>query len=139
MAFNFVVRVGNLHWFGRLRRHTRSRLRQLRGQVRTHIVPTVFFPDPPTPPPLLTQPVMFTTDQKWTVALLKLLDDMNAPDYAFSKILKWAHSAQAEGYSFHPANGGLSRTRNTDVLFASLKNAKRLSPSVSMVVAARSK
>ena len=44
---------------------------------------------------------------------------MNAPDYAFSKILKWAHSAQVEGYSFHPANGGLSRTRNIDVLFAS--------------------
>ena len=43
-----------------------------------------------------------------TVALLKLLDDMNAPDYAFSKILKWAHNAQAESYSFHPANGGLS-------------------------------
>ena len=71
-------------------------------------------PDPPTPFPLSTQPVMFTTDQKWTVALLKLLDDMNAPDYAFSKLLKWAHSAQAEGYSFNPANGGLSRTRNID-------------------------
>jgi hypothetical protein len=90
-------------------------------------------PCPPTPPPLSTQPMMFTTDQKWTVALLKLLDDINAPDYAFSKILKWAHSAQAEGYSFHPANGGLSRTRNIDVLFASLKNAKRLLPSVSTV------
>jgi hypothetical protein len=70
----------------------------------------IAIPCPPTPPPLSTQPVMFTTDQKWTVALLKLLDDMNVPDYAFSKILKWAHSAQAEGYSFHPANGGLSRT-----------------------------
>ena len=43
--------------------------------------------------------MMFTTDQKWTVALLKLLDeDMNALDYAFSKILKWAHNAQAEAY-----------------------------------------
>jgi hypothetical protein len=91
-------------------------------------------PGPPTTSlPLSTQPVMFTTDQKRTVALLKLLDDMNAPDYAFSKILKCAHSAQAEGYSFHPANGGLSRTQNIDVLFASLKNAKRVLPSVSMV------
>ena len=40
---------------------------------------------------------MFTTDQKWTVALLKLLDDMNAPDYAFTKILKWAHSKAQYG------------------------------------------
>ena len=93
----------------------------------------IAIPCPPTPPPLSTQPVMFTTDQKWTVALLKLLDDMNAPDYAFNKILKWAHSAQAEGYAFHPANGGLSRTRNIDMLFASLKNAKQLLPSVSTV------
>jgi hypothetical protein len=27
---------------------------------------------------------LFTSDQKWTIALLKLLDDMNAPDYAFT-------------------------------------------------------
>jgi hypothetical protein len=61
------------------------------------------------PPPLSTQPMIFTADQKWTVALLKLLDDMNALDYAFSQILKWAHNAQAEAYSFHPAaNGRLS-------------------------------
>ena len=90
-------------------------------------------PDPPTPPPLSTQPLMFTTDQKWTVALLKLLDDMNVPDYVFSKILKWAHSAQAKGYLLYPANGGLSRTRNIDVLFASIKNAKQLLPSVSTI------
>ena len=68
----------------------------------------IVIPPPPTPAPLSTQPLMFTTDQKWTVVLLKLLDDINAPDYAFTKILKWAHSAQAEGYSFHRANGGLS-------------------------------
>ena len=28
----------------------------------------IAIPCPPTPPPLSTQPVMFTTDQKWTVA-----------------------------------------------------------------------
>ena len=49
----------------------------------------IAIPCPPTPPPLSTQPVMFTTDQKWTVALLKLLDDINAPpDYAFSRKLR---------------------------------------------------
>ena len=48
----------------------------------------IVIPTPPTPSPaaLSTQPLMFTTaDQKWTVALLKLLDNMNAPDYAFTK------------------------------------------------------
>ena len=94
----------------------------------------IVIPPPPTPPPLSTQPLMFKTDQKWTVALLKLLDNTNAPDYAFTKLLKLAYCAQAEGYSFHPANGGLlSLTQNIDVLFASLKSAKQLLPSVSTV------
>ena len=76
---------------------------------------------------------MYSTDQKWTIALLKLLNDMNAPDYAFSRILKWAHHTQTEGYSFQPVNGGLSRIRNVDVLFASLTNDKRVLPSVATV------
>ena len=42
----------------------------------------IVLPPPPSPPPLSRQPLMFTTDQKWTVALLKLLDNVNAPDYA---------------------------------------------------------
>ena len=46
-----------------------------------------------TPLLLSIQPMMFTADQKWTVALLKLLDDINPPDCAFSKILRWAHNA----------------------------------------------
>ncbi len=41
--------------------------------------PPVFFP--------------YSTDQKWTVALLKVLDNMNAPDYAFHAILTWARAA----------------------------------------------
>ena len=72
---------------------------------------------------------MFSTDQKWTISLLKILDDMNAPDYAFESVLKWARSAQADGYSFFP-DGGQSRMRNVDVLFKSVANAHRLLPSV---------
>ncbi len=63
--------------------------------------------------------VMFTRDQKWTIALLKLLVDMNAPDYAFASTLRWARAAHAGEYSYHP-EGGLSRMRNIDVLFVSL-------------------
>lgn len=75
---------------------------------------------------------MFTTDQKWTVALLKILNDIHAPDYAFASILMWARNASADGYSFHPM-GGQSRMANIDVLFQSVHNAQRLLPSVQTV------
>lgn len=40
---------------------------------------------------------------KWTIAFLKVLDDMNAPDYyAFGFVLQWAaHNANAAKYSLH--------------------------------------
>jgi hypothetical protein len=40
-----------------------------------------------------SQSFMFSTDQKWTISLLKILDDINAPDYAFESVLKWARNA----------------------------------------------
>ena len=80
----------------------------------------------------MTHPFFFTSDQKWTIALLKLLDDMNAPDYAFTAVLKWAQGESEEGYSFHPM-GGQSRMQNIDVLFNSVKNANRLLPRVKRV------
>ena len=45
---------------------------------------------------------MHTIDQKWTIDLLKVLDNMNAPDYAFGAILAWARGASADNYSFNP-------------------------------------
>ena len=81
---------------------------------------------------LTHHPLFFTSDQKWTIALLKLLDNMNAPDYAFTAVLKWARGASKEGYSFHP-EGGQSRMQNVDVLFNSVKNTNRLLPSVKRV------
>ncbi len=33
---------------------------------------------------------MYTTEQKWTVPLLKLLDGINAPDYPFCLMIEWA-------------------------------------------------
>ncbi len=76
-----------------------------------------------------TSQFMISTDQKWTILLLKILDDMNAPDYAFESVLKWARNAQADGHSFYPV-GGHSRVKNVDVLFKSVTNAQRLLPSV---------
>ena len=75
---------------------------------------------------------MYTTDQKWTVALLKILDEMNAPDYAFGSIMAWARSASADSYSFYPA-GGLSRSKNVDSLIASVHNGRHILPFVTTV------
>ena len=65
----------------------------------------------------------------WTILLLKILDDLNAPKYAFESILKWACNAHADGYSFYP-NGGKSRIISIDALFKSIANAQRLFLSV---------
>ena len=83
-------------------------------------------------PPPNDIPLMFTTDQKWTIALLKLLDDMNAPDYAFKAIIKWARAAKDDNYSFFP-KGGLSRSKNVDILFQSMTNATQLLPAIQPV------
>lgn len=72
---------------------------------------------------------LHTIDQKWTVALLKVLDDINAPDYAFGSILAWARAASADEYSFYP-QGGLDRSRNVEVLLKSMSNATQLLPNV---------
>jgi hypothetical protein len=90
-------------------------------------------PPIPCPPDIhLSSRFMFTTDQKWTIALLKILNDIHAPDYAFASILMWARNASADGYSFNPM-GGQSRMANIDVLFQSVHNAQRLLPSVQTV------
>ena len=70
---------------------------------------------------------VFTTDQKWTVKLLKILNNIDAPDHVFADIILWARDAMAEQYSFYPP-GGLSRQSNIKVLFDSMHNASQLLP-----------
>ena len=73
----------------------------------------------------------YTTDQKWTIELLKVLNDMNAPDYAFKSIMEWARDAHADGYSFKAVVGGVSRSKNVDSLIKnSVHNARLVLPSV---------
>ena len=59
----------------------------------------------------------------------KILDNMNAPDYAYGDILSWARDASAAYFSFNPP-GGLSRSRSVDLLFQSIPDAHELLPSV---------
>ena len=75
--------------------------------------------------PILTH----TVDQKWTAALLKVMDNINAPDYAFGLILAWARGASTDKHSFHP-QGGLDCARNVTVLVKPIANTTQLLPSV---------
>ena len=77
-------------------------------------------------------PCCYNKEMKWTVALLKLVDDLKAPDEAFGKILLWACNAAKDEYSFEP-HAGLSRSNNVKNLFDCMENAKYLLPSVSAV------
>ena len=77
-------------------------------------------------------PCFYNEEMKWTVALLKLVDDLKAPDDAFGKILFWACNAAKEEYSFEP-HAGLSQSNNVKNLFDCMENAKHLLPSVSAV------
>ena len=78
------------------------------------------------------KPFVYTCDQKWTVMLLKILDELNAPDKAFSSIIRWAQQANSDGYKFIPP-GGYSRTQNIDLLQQSILNANQLLPRVETV------
>lgn len=77
--------------------------------------------------PSFSSKFMYTTDQKWTVRLLKILDDANAPDYAFGHVLEWARESSLDGYSYQPM-GGLSRARNVDALIHSVRNGDKILP-----------
>ncbi len=73
-----------------------------------------------------------TVDQKWTASLLKVQDNINAPDYVFGLILAWARGASTKEYSFHP-QGGLDCACNVTVLVKSIANATQLLPSILLV------
>jgi len=75
---------------------------------------------------------IFSTDQKWTVKLLKLLNNIEAPDHLFGDIMLWARTAMSEGYTFCPS-GGLSRHSNIQIIVASMHNANQLLPVVKPV------
>ena len=57
---------------------------------------------------------------------------MNAPDYAYVSIMKWAYDASADGYDFRP-RGGFDRSKSVDYLTNSVLNGKLLLPYVRTV------
>ena len=72
---------------------------------------------------------MHTKDQKWTIDLFKVLNNMNAPDSASGDTLSWARGASNANYSFNPP-GGLSQSKSVDLLFDAMPIARQLLPTV---------
>ena len=68
----------------------------------------------------------FTVSQKSVVKLLYLLDQMEAPDYAFQSIMKWASECYQEGFDFNPQ----SKTRKANIswMYRSIHNATSMMP-----------
>ena len=64
--------------------------------------------------------------------VLQILNHMNAPDYSYGSIMKWAHDASADGYDFCP-RGGFDRPKSVDYLMNSVLNDKLLLPYVRTV------
>jgi hypothetical protein len=72
--------------------------------------------------------VSCTTEQRNMVKLMKLLDDMEAPDYAVESIIAWAQTALAEGFDFRPKRN--SRDGNLIDVYNKVHNSTRLLPSI---------
>ena len=69
-----------------------------------------------------------TSQQRSMVKLMKLLDDMNCPDYALHKILEWALDNERNQVSFQSAV--LNRDSNVSWMRKMLHNANCLLPKV---------
>jgi len=66
---------------------------------------------------------------KHIINLMKILNDMNAPDYAFEQVLRWAVTARREGFQF-TADRGYSRKSNLRWMFQMTANSELQLPSV---------
>jgi hypothetical protein len=70
---------------------------------------------------------MFTsTDEKWTVSLLMILDHANTPDYTFGEVLEWACSASANSYANIPSGARFLHSKNVDALINSVHYGNNL-------------
>jgi hypothetical protein len=73
----------------------------------------------------------FNVSQKSVVKLLYLLDQMEAPDYAFQSIMKWASECYQEGFDFNPR----SKTCKANIswMYHSIHNATSMMPTTRQI------
>jgi hypothetical protein len=74
-----------------------------------------------------------TTSERAMVKLLKILEDMSAPDYAVEVIIKWAQAALADGFDFCPKTK--SRSGNLTHIYNAVHNSTLMLPSIVPVLA----
>lgn len=73
--------------------------------------------------------IWHTKEQKALIDLMKLIMDMNAPDYAFERILEWARKNYEEGFNFNPSKGKTMKS-NLDWMFKMTENAGMRLPKI---------
>lgn len=75
-----------------------------------------------------TPTISSSTSQRCMVKLMKILEDMSAPDYALELIIDWAQASLADGFDFAPKNK--TRTGNLANIYNAVHNSTLLLPSV---------
>ena len=73
--------------------------------------------------------ILHDKQDKWLINLMKLLNDMHAPDYIFQQVKCWAVSAKAHEFEFN-GNRGFSHNSNLKWMFEMTKNAHLMLPMV---------
>ena len=76
--------------------------------------------------------ILHDTQDKWLINLMKMMNDMHAPDYGFQEVLRWAASAEADGFKFN-GDRGFSRKSNLKWMFEMTENANLTLPLVHAV------
>jgi len=82
----------------------------------------------------VTDSLAYSNDRRVEIALLKILNDVGAPLYAFSSVIGWAENAYQTGYRFNP------RTKHFDTMMKELQEWTQLGdlrPTQKMVTLAK--
>lgn len=73
----------------------------------------------------------FTNDTRVELQLLKIMNSIGAPHYAFKLVLEWARDAYQTGYQFHPKTTSYSGQINR---FEKWTNFQNLRPTIKKIV-----
>ena len=60
----------------------------------------------------MKEPFAYSNDSRVEIMLLKLLNNIGAPHYAFKDLMEWAHDAYISGYKFTPKRSSYQQQIN---------------------------
>lgn len=70
--------------------------------------------------------LVFSNEHRHMIMLLRLVENLNAPDYAMEEILKWAQKAYIEGFDFQDCLQ--TKVSNVQMIYNKVEDAERLLP-----------